>query len=119
MGGTTLLEIDEKEFSYTWPIQPPYAGDSCEKLLYNIYVNYFGQVSPCIGLDLPLGNIHHNSIKNILHSREMQKFRLIMKNIHGKCSKCERSGKCYGCRGTTFALTGDPFASDPTCWRKV
>ena len=112
-----LLGIDEREFGYTWSPQPPYAAVACDKLLYNLYVTYSGVVWPCVGVELALGDIRSQSVKEILCSPQMARVRNVMQNLHGECTACPRSGECYGCRGSAFAATGDLFASDPECWR--
>jgi len=35
--------------------------------------------------------------------------------LKGRCGRCEFRHICGGSRSRAFALTGDPFATDPWC----
>jgi len=75
-----------------------------------------GDVIPCMLLQVKLGNVREQSVREIwdnspilakLQSRELLK---------GKCGKCEYRDQCGGCRGRAYEETGDILAEDPGCW---
>jgi radical SAM protein with 4Fe4S-binding SPASM domain len=79
-----------------------------------------GDVMPCVGVTIPLGNIRNQGLAEILKNsevvRNLKKYR---ETIKGPCGSCEKSEECYGCRGAAYQITGDYLASDPTCWRNM
>lgn len=115
-----IREIDRTEFGRIWEAQPPLVGATCLRHQFSCYVNAFGDVMPCVGVNLPIGNIRKNRLADILRDSEvMQDLRNYRKNIKGPCASCEKSESCYGCRGAAYQLTGDYLASDPLCWKSI
>ncbi len=115
-----LSEIDRKEYSREWTAQPPLAGDICLRHQFSCYVNAFGDVMPCVGVTLPVGNIRQNRLAEILRDSEvMQDLKNYAETIKGPCAACEKSETCYGCRGAAYQMTGDYLASDPLCWFNI
>jgi radical SAM protein with 4Fe4S-binding SPASM domain len=83
-------------------------------------VNAYGNVMPCVGIDLPVGNIRKNKLADILRDSEViQDLRRYQTTIKGPCATCEKSESCYGCRGAAYQLTGDYLGSDPLCWKSL
>jgi radical SAM protein with 4Fe4S-binding SPASM domain len=111
-----ILEIDKNEFGYSWIPHPPYAGSLCQNIYYSMVVGVEGEVRPCYGVFINVGNIREKSLMELWNNPLLVKMRNIKKYIKGKCQDCKIVEECYGCRCRTFALIGDPFASDPTCW---
>jgi MoaA/NifB/PqqE/SkfB family radical SAM enzyme len=114
-----LLEIDQKEYGYTWSIQPPWTAKVCDRHFYNAFLTSEGYIQPCTGIDIHLGNIRYQKLAEILRdSPVVQALRHIDKNIKGYCKTCpmHKNNRCYGCRGTAYQITGDFLASDPYCW---
>lgn len=115
-----LAEIDRKEYGKEWNPQPPLAGDICLRHQFSCYVNAFGDVMPCVGVTLPVGNIRKNKLADILRDSEViQKLKNYTETIKGPCATCDQSETCYGCRGAAYQMTGDYLASDPLCWRNA
>ncbi|MBD3264094.1 MAG: radical SAM protein [Candidatus Omnitrophica bacterium] len=113
-----LKRIDEELYGYTWIPYPPIAAFPCRRNDYSCYVTSTGEVYPCAGLNLSVGNIRNRPLKSILKSSPLiKKMRNIKTYLEGKCSTCEHNNVCYGCRGKAFSETGNPFAQDPVCWR--
>lgn len=113
-----LAEIDRNEYGREWKPQPPLAGDICLRHQFSCYVNAFGDVMPCVGVTLPVGNIRKNRLADILRDSEViQDLKNHLETIKGPCSRCEDRDSCYGCRGAAYQVTGDYLASDPLCWR--
>jgi radical SAM protein with 4Fe4S-binding SPASM domain len=92
-----ILEIDQREFGYTWVPKPPYVGWYCDLYYYHIYVNIFGDVMPCVGfvLQKPLGNIREKSLEELWNHPLMIKVRNIDRHLKGVCANCKND--CYGC----------------------
>lgn len=114
---TQLHDIDVQDYQTSWDIIPPIAGGhKCLRHFMSIYVKSNGEVCPCVGVDLAMGNIRENSIGEIIHSELAQKTRYMDKHITGKCKTCDLAQGCYGCRGAAHQ-SGDLFGEDPLCWR--
>ena len=113
-----IRQIDRAEFDRNWDPQPPLVGATCLRHQFSCYVNAFGDVMPCVGINLPVGNIRENRLASILRDSEViQDLRNYQRMIKGPCSTCEKSEVCYGCRGAAYQITGDYLASDPLCWK--
>ena len=76
-----------------------------------------GDVIPCSILNVVIGNIYKQSIKEIWNNKlidELNDTNL----LKGKCKKCNLREKCSGgCRGLAFSLKGDYLCPDPYCWK--
>ncbi len=113
----TLARIDNVEFNRYWLVHPPLVASHCARHEYSCTVAANGDVYPCPGVDIAVGNVRHLPLKTILkNSPIIQDLRNIRKNIKGKCAKCELKYRCYGCRGHAYQVTGDYLAQDPLCW---
>jgi radical SAM protein with 4Fe4S-binding SPASM domain len=138
-----LAEIDGEEFGIHWKAESPWIENkACSRHLGGIHIRADGIVVPCS--EAPdywaLGDIRKNSLKEIVASEKVKKFRNIYSQLH-KNSKCSpgqcplaRENRCYGCRTRAYDDSGfdengnfdssrlDPeafFAGDPACWRCV
>jgi radical SAM protein with 4Fe4S-binding SPASM domain len=112
-----LEYIDETRFGHKWSLHPTIASFTCKRHLYSCLVNSQGYIQPCTGIDMPVGNVKHEKLKDILKkSPVIQKLRNIYANIQGECKTCDFAFDCYGCRGNAYQLTGNYLASDPACW---
>lgn len=137
-----LAKIDSEEFGIYWEAKSPWVENkACSRHLAGIHVRADGIVVPCS--EAPdywaLGDIRKNSLKEIVMSDKVQKFRGVYTQIHqsSKCSpkNCSLSAeqKCYGCRTRAFddsafdikgeydAAKLDPesfFGGDPACWNQ-
>ena len=115
-----IARIDREEYGQTWDPQPPIVGHVCLRHDFSCLVSADGNVMPCVGVPISVGNIRDNSLKSILQNSEViQGLRNHAHTIKGACAACDKSDECYGCRGAAYNLTGDYLASDPTCWRNV
>lgn len=114
----TLAELDAAEFDCHWTPRPPLAGLSCQRHAYTCTVTVHGEVLPCPGVNVPVGNVREAPLGKILaESRVIQDLRDIRKTIKGACRTCADAHECYGCRGMAYQATGDYLAADPLCWR--
>jgi len=115
-----LAELDHARYGYKWEPQPPLVGDRCLRHQFSCLVNAAGDVMPCVGVTIPIGNVRARSLADILHDSEViGDLRNYTKTIRGPCAACEKAESCYGCRGAAYQTTGDYLASDPLCWRNA
>ncbi len=115
-----IAEIDREEYGCSWNPQPPLVGGQCLRHRFSCAVNAYGDVLPCIGVTIPVGNIREGRLSDILKDSEViRDLRNHKKTIKGPCGRCENRNECYGCRGAAYQLTGDYLASDPSCWKNT
>lgn len=115
-----LAELDHARYGYKWEPQPPLVGDRCLRHQFSCLVNAAGDVMPCVGVTIPIGNVRARSLADILHDSEViGDLRNYTQTIRGPCAACEKAESCYGCRGAAYQMTGDYLASDPLCWRNA
>jgi radical SAM protein with 4Fe4S-binding SPASM domain len=104
-------------FGHHWDPQPPLVGRKCFRHNYSCLVNSVGDVMPCVGLTVVIGNIRSQRLKDILsESGIISRLKNFRRFIKKPCSECSKAEHCYGCRGAAYQMTGDYLASDPTCW---
>jgi len=137
-----LAEIDGKEFDIHWKAESPWIENkACSRHLGGVHVRADGIVLPCSEApdEWALGDIRKGTLKEIVTSEKVKKFRNIYSHLHegSKCSakNCplSKEGKCYGCRTRAYDDSAfddkgqynssrlDPeafFAGDPACWRE-
>jgi radical SAM protein with 4Fe4S-binding SPASM domain len=115
-----IAEIDRSKYGYDWVPQPPLVGGQCLRHQFSCSVNSRGDVQPCVGVTIPVGNIRERKLKDIiLESEIITDLRNYRKTIKGPCRECSRLDECYGCRGAAYQCTGDYLASDPLCWNNA
>ncbi|OQX08680.1 MAG: radical SAM protein [Desulfobulbaceae bacterium A2] len=113
-----LCAIDQEQFGRHWEPQPPLVGNKCMRHQVSCVVSATGEVMPCVGVTIPLGNIRQEKLADILRNSEVvNNLKNYREMIKGECRDCDKAAECYGCRGAAYQLTGDYLASDPTCWR--
>ncbi len=112
-----LAEIDKKKYGRAWEPQPPLAGNRCMRHQVSCVVTSAGNVMPCVGVTIAIGNLREQPLAEIIKNSEViNNLKNFRKTIKGKCRTCEKASECYGCRGAAYQVTGDYLASDPTCW---
>ncbi len=113
-----IAQIDKDKYGIIWDVQPPLVGNKCFRHHYSCFVTAGGDVMPCVGVTIPMGNIKSKTLKEILEVSEVIEDLKNYKNlIKGPCRTCDDLDHCYGCRGSAYQLTGDYLASDPLCWK--
>lgn len=80
-----------------------------------LFVSHLGEIMPSGFLPISAGNVRRDDVVAVY--RESDLFRNLRDPslLKGKCGACEFRTVCGGQRGRAFAVTGDPFASDPAC----
>jgi radical SAM protein with 4Fe4S-binding SPASM domain len=112
-----LAEIDRLNYHYQWDPQPPLVGNRCMRHLFSCLVTSRGAVMPCVGINVPLGNIREHKLNDIIgQSQILKDLKNYRQTIKGPCRECAKAEQCYGCRGAAYQMTGDYLASDPLCW---
>ena len=115
---TTLAAIDRDSYGRLWVPQPPLVGNKCMRHQVSCVVTATGNVMPCVGVTINIGNVRERRLAEIIGNseviRDLKDYRRMIK---GQCHSCDKADDCYGCRGAAFQVTGDYLASDPTCWR--
>ncbi len=115
-----ISELDRTRYNQIWESQPPLVGNKCLRHKFSCLVNSKGFVMPCVGVNLPVGNIREQKLGDIIAGSDViQDLRDHRTTIQGPCHTCEKADECYGCRGTAYQLTGNYLASDPLCWRNI
>ena len=104
-----LLEIDQKEFGFTWDVNETYpiAALGCTIVKNSLGISATGNAHICAFVEEPLGNIKEKTLKEILEQPYVKKIRNTNYNPKGK------NKYFFGCRALTFNMTGDRFAEDP------
>lgn len=116
----TLSQIDRDKYGHIWEPHPSVAAFSCDRHEYSCTVTATGDVHPCPGVNISVGNIRQTPLAEILAtSTVISDLRNIRTTITGPCATCDLAKTCYGCRGMAYQATGDYLASDPLCWRTM
>ncbi|MCK5226577.1 MAG: radical SAM protein [Desulfobulbaceae bacterium] len=113
----TLAKIDREEFGNEWTPHPPLVSSHCARHEYSCTVTADGDIHPCPGVSIPVGNIREKSLADILNkSPVVRDLRNIRQTVKGQCKECDLGSFCYGCRGHAYQVSGDYLAEDPVCW---
>ncbi len=89
-------------------------GSTCGKVSLHIRPN--GDITPCGFIDIVIGNIITDDIKDIWNNSEVLG-KMRNKTPQGKCTSCASYEECVGgCTARSLALTGDINNPDPHCW---
>ena len=113
-----ICTIDREVYGRHWTVQPPLVGNRCLRHQFSCLLTARGEVMPCVGVTIALGNIRHRPLAAILaESRVLADLKNYRNTIKGPCRQCDLAATCYGCRGAAYQVTGDYLASDPLCWR--
>ena len=95
----------------------PYKGCGAGYTHCRITVDH--DVTPCVVLPVPAGNLRQQSFREIWESApELHKIRSRDNITSGNCADCEFKSRCGGCRAAAYAWYDDAYAGDPTCWIK-
>ncbi len=115
-----IARIEREEYGREWNPGPSRWGNGCMRHKISCLVRSQGDVLPCVGVDIPIGNVRNRSLAEIIQESEvLEDLRDHGRTIKGPCAFCEETITCYGCRGAAYQLTGDYLASDPCCWRNA
>lgn len=92
-------------------------GGICSIGLDNLTILHDGTVLPCRRLNIPIGNLKHDSLFKIWYTSELLWKLRDKQNLKGRCHSCEFLSLCSGCRAMAYACSGDYLGEDPQCWK--
>jgi radical SAM protein with 4Fe4S-binding SPASM domain len=82
-----------------------------------VYIKPNGEVWPCPFLEVSCGNVRETPFSHIwATSPTLEDLRRRDERLKGSCGECEYRRLCGGCRGRSWAVTGDYLAEDPSCF---
>jgi len=84
-----------------------YVGATCDRIKNHLYMDYRGDVSPCLGAagKIQLGNIRGQSLASVWDSKIRQKLRTARYAAFTQvCPRCDnfRSEECFSCLGRSI-----------------
>jgi radical SAM protein with 4Fe4S-binding SPASM domain len=80
-----------------------------------LFVSHTGEICPSGFLPLIAGNVRTHDVATVYRHHDLFTRLRQPTSFSGKCGRCEYHDRCGGSRSRTYGMTGDPFASDPTC----
>lgn len=80
-----------------------------------LFVSHEGQIFPSGFLPLGCGSFPRDSVVEAYQSHPTFVALREPAHLKGKCGACEFRQVCGGSRARAFAVSGDPWASDPDC----
>jgi radical SAM protein with 4Fe4S-binding SPASM domain len=80
-----------------------------------LFVSHQGEIYPSGFLPLSAGNVRKDSLAEVYRTSPLFTRLRNPDELSGRCGRCEYRRICGGSRSRAFALTGDPFRTDPWC----
>jgi radical SAM protein with 4Fe4S-binding SPASM domain len=80
-----------------------------------LFVSHRGEIFPSGFLPLSAGSVRSRGLADAYRNDPLFSRLRRPATLDGRCGRCEFAEICGGSRSRAFALTGDPFASDPWC----
>jgi radical SAM protein len=80
-----------------------------------LFVSHRGELYPSGFLPLSVGNVRQVGIEPAYREAPLLVSLRDPHALKGRCGACEFAGICGGSRSRAYALTGDPFETDPWC----
>jgi radical SAM protein with 4Fe4S-binding SPASM domain len=80
-----------------------------------LFVSHRGELYPSGFLPLSVGNVRRIDIAQAYREAPLLVSLRDPLALKGRCGECEFAGICGGSRSRAYALTGDPFETDPWC----
>ncbi|HUG54842.1 MAG TPA: SPASM domain-containing protein, partial [Vicinamibacteria bacterium] len=80
-----------------------------------LFVSHRGEVFPSGFLPVPAGSVRESTLADIYREAPLLRALRDPDALGGRCRRCEFRQICGGSRSRAYALTGDPFATDPWC----
>jgi radical SAM protein with 4Fe4S-binding SPASM domain len=82
-----------------------------------VYIKPNGEVWPCPFIEISCGNVRETPFAQMWATSPIFKdLREREQRLKGRCGECEYRRLCGGCRGRSWAVTGDYLAEDPSCF---
>jgi radical SAM protein len=80
-----------------------------------LFVSHTGEIYPSGFLPIECGRFPFDSIVRVYQQSKLFVTLRDGDRLNGKCGACEFRNICGGSRARSYALTGDPLASEPDC----
>jgi radical SAM protein len=80
-----------------------------------LFISHLGDVMPSGFLPITVGNVRDDDVVDLYRNHPLFRGLRDPERLTGKCGVCDFREVCGGQRGRAYAVTGDPFASDPAC----
>lgn len=80
-----------------------------------LFVSHLGDVYPSGFLPINAGNVRQSTLADVYRGHETFRALRDPDRLQDRCGRCEFRSICGGSRARAYALTGDPFATDPWC----
>jgi radical SAM protein with 4Fe4S-binding SPASM domain len=80
-----------------------------------VFVSHRGSVHPSGFLPMSAGNVRERPLTEIYRNSELFTGLRDPGTLKGPCGRCEFATVCGGSRSRAYAVTGDPFESEPWC----
>jgi len=82
-----------------------------------VYIKSNGDVWPCPFIEVSCGNMRQAPFETIWTTAPVfEDLRNREERLQGRCGECSYRQLCGGCRGRSWATTGDYLAEDPSCF---
>lgn len=80
-----------------------------------VFISHTGEICPSGFLPYPVGNVRTDDLLGVYRKDPLMRRLRSPETFGGKCGVCEFRQLCGGSRSRAFAMTGDPFAEEPSC----
>lgn len=80
-----------------------------------LFVSHRGDIFPSGFLPMAAGNVRRDGLAAVYRASDVFTDLRNPNRLVGRCGRCEYRDICGGSRSRAFALTGDPFETDPWC----
>jgi radical SAM protein with 4Fe4S-binding SPASM domain len=97
------------------------ATGGCAAGLSGVTILQDGTITPCRRLDIPIGNIRKDSLREVWATSDVLLKLRDRKSYKGRCRSCSRWASCRGCRAIAYAYScskgeDDFLSEDPQCF---
>lgn len=80
-----------------------------------LFVGHTGEIYPSGFLPVSVGNVRGDDLVDVYRNAPLLRHLRERGLLVGKCGICEYRSVCGGSRARAWAVTGDPFESEPLC----
>jgi radical SAM protein with 4Fe4S-binding SPASM domain len=95
--------------------QPGFTG--CQAGMGQASIGPTGDVQPCVLLPVVVGNVRRTPLPVLWRDSPLIRALRDRSRLGEPCRSCALVSRCGGCRALALAVTGDPLAADPRCWK--
>jgi radical SAM protein with 4Fe4S-binding SPASM domain len=97
------------------------ATGGCAAGLSGVTILQDGTITPCRRLDIPIGNIRKDSLREVWATSDVLLKLRDRKSYKDRCRSCSRWASCRGCRAIAYAYScskgeNDFLSEDPQCF---